>query len=57
MQDVSTRRSLSTEEYRFSLRGKTMAAVTLVLCIFGLGALLSGRVSADEHCSSCQVSW
>ena len=43
--------------HRFSLRGKTMSAVTVLLCIFGLGALLAGRVSASERCSGCEVSW
>ena len=34
-----------------------MTAVTALLCIFGLGALLIGRVSAGEQCNSCQVSY
>ena len=35
----------------------TMTAVTALLCVFGLGALLIGRVSAGEQCNSCQVSY
>ena len=30
---------------------------TALSCVLSLGALLTGRVSADEHCSSCQPSW
>ena len=46
-----------THSIRLSWIEMTMATATVLLCIFGLGALLTGRVSASEHCSSCPVSW
>ena len=42
--------------HRFNSCRVAMAAVTTLLCTFLLRALLTGRVSAGEQCSSCQVS-